>query len=130
MAKDDYVASDWVPSVFIVYAGSNDMINLLPPTEAEFATAYRTMIDSIVSPFMTTIGPLVYRKVLHVCNNVTAKTHPCDWIRGVANETNGTFSSTFRVPAHGCVGHRNVTEQAGLATHLTPVIAGVAGWSV
>ena len=126
--QDDYNASQWVPDVIIVYAGSNDMVNLFPPSGSEFLGAYRSMIKDIVTPYTAIMGYAAYSKVIHICNNATSTTHPCDWIRTVAGDTNGTYCSTFSIPAHGCVGHRNITEQTQLAKDLVPVIAAVAGW--
>eukprot|EP00966_Prymnesium_polylepis_P138129 3191761-Prymnesium_polylepis.1 len=84
------------------------------------------MIAKILSLYAAPTPP-----VLHVCGG---EPKPCNYIRAyvgaVANGTRAFYSTTgdTGAPKSGCIGHRNVTEQARLARFLAPVIAHTAGW--
>ena len=113
---DDYAPNAWQPSLLIVYLGSNDYVNLFPPSNETFRAKYTAMVASIVAQYLSPAPP-----VLHICGG---EPKPCDFVEEVARQTGGHYTTTFDkgVPKQGCVGHRGVTQQKMLAARLANVI--------
>jgi len=111
----------WRPDIVVVYAGSNDYINVVPPSEEEFKAKYSKMVSTILAPWTKAKPPVV-----HVCGYAGT---PCNYIQEMAQQDGSVYVLTGD---HGskrtCGGHRNTTQQAALAKILGPIIATAAGW--
>jgi len=116
-----YDASSWVPSIIIIYIGSNDFVNVVAPTRKEFIEAYSSMVRYILSPFAKP------PPMLHICGGETT---PCDLILNISHSTGGYYTATgdVGIAKGGCLMHRNATQQLNLAKHLSPIIANITGW--
>lgn len=118
---DDYNASSWVPSVVVLYVGSNDYVGTSYP-EANFTQAYEAMVSRIIAPFE--VAP----PVVHICG---MEATPCNYIKAIAERSSAAYTTTGPnsggIPA-GCLDHRSQTQQATLAERVAPVIAAAAGW--
>lgn len=143
VSKDDYnatSASGGMPAAVLMYVGSNDYANLLPPSEKEFSEAYDGMVRSILKPWMEipsyTSNPVpgALPAFVHICGG---EAKPCNYIKAVvvAHNQEGKWRSTYTETGDkgatkgGCAGHRNATQQAALASRLAPFIAKAAGWN-
>jgi len=139
VAADDYAPRDWRPAAVVLYIGSNDYTlqdKLL--SEEAFVKAYAALVESILGlydePPQPRAAPPPPIPVLHVCGG---EPRPCLYIsRYVARSGNTsarpmsyTTTGDTGVKKGGCVGHRNSTQQARLASFLAPKIAQIAGWA-
>merc|ERR1712224_941836 len=102
-----------VPSAVVMYIGSNDYLPSYSksdgPGEAEFIDAYEATVNGILAPFATP------PPVIHICG---MENYPCQYIKAWANRTGAVYTTTgpnAGGSAAGCLGHRNVSQQATLA---------------
>jgi lysophospholipase L1-like esterase len=124
VAADDYAPRGFRPSLVVIYLGSKDYTaQIVPQARAEFEAGYRQLVSRVLSFYSTPAPP-----TLHICGG---EAMPCEVIEAVAaSMDNATYSTTgdTGVPKGGCIGHRNASQQATLATRLAPVVAAAAGW--
>eukprot|EP00756_Hemistasia_phaeocysticola_P005144 Hpha_TRINITY_DN13198_c0_g1::TRINITY_DN13198_c0_g1_i1::g.113370::m.113370 len=120
--NNDYPAGDWLPDLVLVFIGGNDFTVNIPPSKAKFTATYDAMTSSILSLYPKKVP------VLHICGGDPGAT--CEYVQEVATNRSEAFTTTFdNGQKHtGCIGHRNLTQQATLASKIAPVISKVAGW--
>ena len=125
--ESDYKPDGWQPSLVVIYLGSNDYtLQPSPPSQMEFTLSYAAMVDEILRLYPAPPPP-----VLHICGGEAT---PCSYIKSyAANVTNSsaayysTTGDTGEMKA-GCIGHRNLTQQARLARYISPILSKAAGW--
>lgn len=130
--------SSWIPHAVIVYLGSNDFNNFVPPTIEVFSAAYDTLLLDIVSSYKDRMPAII-----SLCGGGSpshkSNFDPCDSVQQASSAfaTKHPHLSVhyIEIPIGvvtdddwGCLGHRNFDGQTAIAHFLAEKIRPILGW--
>jgi lysophospholipase L1-like esterase len=122
--------SKFVPDAVVVNLGTNDLSTTTDPTQAEFETAYRALLEKIRSKYpnahiLCTNGPMLGGEDLTTVRS---------YLTNVVTAMGDAKISTFDIDAqdgtdgYGCDWHPSLARHEKVAAVVTAAIKGKLGW--
>ncbi|MEY4551336.1 MAG: hypothetical protein RL685_7531 [Pseudomonadota bacterium] len=125
--------NEWQPQAVVINLGTNDFSTTSDPTQAEFETAFGTLLERIRSGYpealiLATVGPLLNGTDLSTARSYIANVVQARNTAGDARVKSFELAPTNAADGYGCDYHPSLRTHEIMGEALTAVLRTELGW--